>query len=249
MGRPTVYGKEIRIDNQNRCIGINLGYNFYCEHEGDTLGIVESCNNVNLRQLHLLSSLAPIQYRKEITKLKKQIKSDEKFIKRWNNTPFADHVFMPSTYSLLKMVVIDNSAIRQKYSNIFLNDGHYYLLSIGNGITPDVWEKKFGTKKTVSEEDLFYMQDYQGLCRNTGYILNNGFNLTQQLNFGASWATHNSYLLVVLPAEQKSYLEDIQSALKAGNLACVQYEPRMFKDRGCCLINLEAAYGVERGSK
>ena len=56
MGRPTVYGKEIRVDEQNKCIGINLGYNFFCEHEDDTLGIVQSWNNTGLRNISLLSA-------------------------------------------------------------------------------------------------------------------------------------------------------------------------------------------------
>lgn len=240
MSRPTIYGKELRINNQNKCIGINLGYNFYSEHEDDTLNIVQSCNNNDLLTIKMIQSLAPIKYMKEISKLKKQRKINEKIISRWNNTPFKDYVFMPNVNSILRMIVIDNSDVRKKYNTVLLDDGHYYMLSIGNSITTETWEKRFGKKKTMSEEDIFYMPDYQGLCRNTGYIINNGYNLTSRRNFGASWASHLDNLIIVLPAEQKSYLEDIQSALKAGALACVYQESRMFKDRGCCLINLDA---------
>lgn len=242
MGRPTVYGKEVRINSQGKCVGINLGYNFYSEHEGDTVGIVQSCNNEDLRWISLLSCAGYKECRKEITKLKRQRKLNEKLVSRWNNTPFRDHVFMPSVSSMLRMIVIDNSAVRQKYSNVLLNDGHYYLLAIGEGFTSEMWEKKFGRRKTVSEEDIFYMPDYQRLGSNLGYLLNNGYHIAQVGNFGACWAIHSNYLFIVLPAEQKSYLEDIQSALKAGTLACVPCEQRLFRDRGCCLIDLETAY-------
>lgn len=239
MARPTVYGKEIRVNSQNECIGINLGYNFYCEHEGDTDCIVDDFNRHNSVPIDM-NSLR--QYYKEVNRIKKQTKQGERIISRWRLTPFNGHVFIPSVNTMLKMIVINNEEVRRKYSTVLLDDGHYYLLSIGRGLTPEIWEKKFGSKKTVSESDIFYMPDYQGLYRNTGFILNNGQQMIQGRNFGASWALCSSYMMIVLPAEQKSYLEDIQLALKAGNLACVQSEPRMFKDRGCCLINLEKAY-------
>lgn len=242
MGRPTVYGKEIRVNSQGRCVGINLGYNFYSEHEGDTISIVESLNRKMYITLNMLRVSGAIIYRKQISQLRKQIKAYEKSLGRWSATPFNGHVFAPTTNSMLKMIVINNTEIRSKYNNILLRDGRYYLLVIGDGITQESWEKKFGSKKTVSEADLFYMPDYQNMYGNTGYILNQGYRLQQDSTFGASWSLHSDYILIVLPAEQKSYLEDLQSALKAGTLACVSQEPRMFNDRGCCLIDLEAAY-------
>ena len=242
MGRPTVYGKEIRVDNDNTCVGINIGYNFYCEHEGDTICIVENLNNISYRNLNFLKTLGGIRYVREINKLSKQLKKNEKIVSRWKNTPYVGHVFFPTTPTWLKMVVIDNSEVRTKYKNVILDDGHYYLLVIGTGFTSEYWEKKFGTKKTVSEKDLFMIEDYQGLCRNTGYLLNNGQGLKQENNFAASWSLSDNTIMILLPEQKKSYLEDIVKALKEGNLGCIQQEPRMFKDRGCCLIDLEAAY-------
>lgn len=242
MGRPTVYGKEIRLDRHGKCVGINLGYNFYSEHEGDTIVIVDSANRKMHSALSMLKAFGAFAYRKQISQLSKKIKANEKALARWSATPFNGHVFAPTTNSMLKMIVINNSEVRNKYSNVMLNDGHYYILSIGDGLTPEYWEKKFGSKKTVSEEDLFYMPDYQNMIRSTGYILNQGHRLKQDTTFGASWALGSEYMIIVLPAEQKSYLEDLQSALNAGNLACVSQEPRMFSDRGCCLIDLQGAY-------
>ena len=242
MGRPTIYGKEIRVDNEDNCIGINIGYNFYSEHEGDTRCIVDKLNKELPRSLTFLKTLGTLRYRKEIKQISKEIEKNEKAISIWKNTPFIDSVLVPTTRTWLKMVVIDNSEVRTNYTNVLLQDGHYYLLIIGNGLTHEYWEQKFGKKKTVSEKDLFYMEDYQRMCRNTGYILNNGCRLQQQNNFAASWSLTDDAIMILLPEQQKHYLEDIQTALKNGYLACVTQEPRMFKDRGCCLINLEAAY-------
>jgi len=240
--RPTVYGKEIRVDNNDKCVGINIGYNFYAEHEGDTCSIVENVNNKFYSNLNLLKALGRFKNRQEINKLNKQLKCNEKLISRWNNTPFVGHVFFSTTPFWLKMIVINNSEVRKKYNNVILEDGHYYLLVIGDRINADSWENKFGTKKTVSEDDLFCMRDYQGLSRNTGYLLNNGSSLKKENNFAASWSLSDNTIMILLEESKKNYLEDMVNALKSGNLACVQYEPRIFKDRGCCLIDLENAY-------
>ena len=79
---------------------------------------------------------------------------------------------LPSVPTMLKMVVINNTDVRNTFSNVLLEDDRYYLLVIGDGFTQATWGNKFGSRKTVSEADLFYMRDYQGLCRNTGYLLN-----------------------------------------------------------------------------
>lgn len=251
MARPTVFGKEIVVDNDNKVIGINLGYNFYAEHEGDTGIIVNNMNKKLYMQLSMMQAAGGIRYRKQIKQLTKQIKNNEALMGKWSLTPFKGYVFAPTTNSMLKMIVINNSEIKKKYNNFMLQDGRYYLLVIGDGLTPEYWEKRFGTKKTVSEADLFDMTDYQStFCGNKPYILNiksasKTVRVAHNDCFAAAWALGNSYsnyLMIAISEDKKSYLEDIQKALKNGDLACVTQDRKIFSDRGCCLIDLDAAY-------
>lgn len=247
MARPTVFGKEIVVDKENKIVGINIGYNFYAEHEGDTGIIVQNMNKKLYMQLSMMQAAGALRYRKQIKQITKQIKNNEKLMSKWSLTPYKGYVFAPTTSSMLKMIIINNSEIKQKYINFMLQDGRYYMLVIGDGLTPEYWEKRFGAKKTVSEADIFDMSDYQSTFARSPYKLRNCDKVTkiQGDNFGAAWALGNSYsnyLMVVMPEDKKSYLEDIQKALKNGDLACVTQDRKLFSDRGCCLIDLDAAY-------
>lgn len=118
------------------------------------------------------------------------------------------------------------------------------------GFNLDSWKKRLGQKRIFSEEDLFYMPDYNYISNNVGYMLNPSSNSVFS-EFGliaGSWGSHGIMLLV--REEIKSYYQDwsitdqLIDALERGCLAVVPEECRMFSDRGCCLIILDKSYGV-----
>lgn len=102
MGRAGVYGREIRLlDTTSTLLGINLGYNFYTEHENGTHELVERINsNPETKELSLneWNSLSGI---KEMNRLKKAKNKALKIKERWKACPYYEYMIQ-SNASIFK---------------------------------------------------------------------------------------------------------------------------------------------------
>lgn len=248
--RPTLYGKQIVIASDGRFVGVNVGYNFYNEHECGTTNLVYGLNmNRPSEMLELEQAKSILEMKKVLRKVEKRRKVAEKDLKRWKNTPFDGCVCLSTVPYLKRKVIIDNSSIRDKYSRFITMDGEYTLLYIGSHLNKNSWHKRFGDRRKFSEEELFYMQDYNHTGVNTGVFLAQmmGTFPSFQSNGGThmiagSWADDGVLLMTCDAYVSESIIDSVIKALESGNLAIVDNESRLFKDRGCCLIDLESAY-------
>lgn len=240
--RPTLFGKEIHT-YQDKFLGINLGYNFYAEHEYHIEEIPARLNNYSI-----VSGSMDMIYRRTIgqtIQLKRKISAQNKVVARWDNTPFKDKVLYPCTIYTKREVIIDNTGIQNKYNRFLTNNGNYTLLYLG--LTPESWRKHHGDRRKFTEEELLYMSDY-----NTDMSVNIGFMtkgrnkiVKDNIGFAAAWqgGMHEIMLLVSSEVEStKHIVEGIISAIKKGSLAVVQEEGRLFSDRGLILLDLENCY-------
>lgn len=240
----TLYGKELRLSKSGEFIGINLGYNFYCEHEFDVDKVAsrlnQYCAGKSFDELLTMSTMQRIKYGNAR-------KKQEKSVSKWDNTPFKGTVLFPNVIYTQREIIIDNTDILSKY-NLFLTDnGKHTILIIGTN--PEQWRKQYGDRRKFSEEELLYMPKY-----NANMSVNPGFMMSGQKEvrhnnsgFAAAWAAgaDNIEIIVSEQLEAKTNLtSQIINALKNGNLAVVQSEKRLFKDRGLILIDLENAYKI-----
>ena len=242
--RATMFGRQIVTDSNDKLVGVNIGYNFHAEHEYGTSELVENINNTKYDDMMQIMSCKSLIDKYKLKKsIEKRQKINKQVLKRWENTPFKGYVLLPNVKYFTHKIIINNDSIRNTY-NVFLTDNsNYTMLYIGNGITNEQWHNKFGSKRTLTEEDLFYMDDYQEIPLNMGYIMAGRprvGEMQQQKSLVAQWANTDNGLMILMKDDR--YIQDIISALRNGNLALVPKEPRLFKHRGCCLIDLESAY-------
>ena len=242
--RAALFSRQIITDNDDKIIGINIGYNFYAEHECGTDALVANINTNRLKDIQALMDCASLIERHKVKKsIEKRQKANKMALKRWENTPFNGYVLLPSVQYFTHKIIINNDSIKDKY-NVFLTDNsNYTMLYIGNGIDNEYWHKKFGNKRTLTEKDIFYMEDYQSTLLNTGYILAGRprvGEMQQSKTLIGQWAGSDRGIMILM--KNDDYIQDIISALKRGSIAVVPEERRLFKDRGCCLIDLDAAY-------
>ena len=219
--RPTVYGKEILFNLQGELIGINLGFNFFCEHEGGTQELVQSVN------LHAFpDGCTPVQYRK-------YAKAVEKAAKRWERTPFAGYVFAPSAQIFTRKIIIDNSDVPANFPVRQLRDGKYIMFALNGSVysAPSYYSQCLGNAHKFSEDKLFPMRDY-----------NPSRKTFMKGEFAASWASGGFMLLLseemADPAE--GIIRSLTEALMRNTLACVPNHP-LFRNRGCILVVLDKA--------
>lgn len=241
MGRPSVYGRQLVVSGNNLFCGINLGYNFFCEHEGDVSIIAKGLN-----------TLAEFIY-SENRSTKRRFSKSVKKTQRWQSTPFAGGVLLDIVPYCKKSLIIDNSSIIGKYKNYQMKDGEYTMLAIGY-FNNDNWHNVHGDRRKFTEEEIMYMPDYQSPMTNFGYLNNiakgGGAEYGDQ-SFCASWMCGNVYPCIYI-YEQKidrpcgSIVDCIIKSLTSGNLAICGHEPRLFKDRGLCLVDLENSYLLGR---
>lgn len=217
--RPTVYGKEILLDLRGNLLGINLGFNFYNEHECGTQGLVQAVNNHAYED-----GCTPAQYRK----FHRQV---EKAAKKWAKTPLAGYVFAPSSQVFMRKIIVDNSECDAKYPIRQLQDGKYILFSMTGAAyaAPNYWHRRLGLARKFPEDKLLYMPDYNP-CR----------RYFQPGEFGAAWA-HDGLMLLL--SETAIYnaaviVEQLTEAIKRNVLACVPQHPA-FKLHGCTLVVLD----------
>ena len=252
--RPAVYGSQYVFNKKGVFVGCNLGYNFYFEHEQGTLEMVRSMNIDHSYVGDSIKSSGLTGF-KAMSKYKKVLKEEAKILKRWENTPFNDYVLSPNVPVLVKNITINNESISCKYSDFLLADDDYILVLVVEGMCFNTWKSRLGKKRIFTEEDLFYMYDYSNdMSKSSGIVLSNHpkqkgsvIRTRRDTNLAGQWGSDGFMLLI---RNNKSSFdcsfiaESITDAIKRGCLAVVPQEPRLFNDRGCCLVILDRAYGV-----
>ncbi len=249
--RPTVHGHQIVMSKEGKCAGVNIGYNFYCEHEGGTDDIIK--HNWNI-EYHIM--LANCQYNipipeeekakrsKELQdmykKRKKLVKQAQKLAGRWKATPYKGYTLPSFMEYGVKSVIVDNTPIKDKYRTFQLANGEYIVLVVG-------WSNydmhvRYGRKRKLTEEDLLYMPDYQSMFNNTGYQLRGSLDTIRPDMVYGAWSSNDGNIMVIVPKIGKNIIDDLIEALKGGSLACTPFLEGMYSDRGCCLTCLDTAY-------
>jgi len=250
--RTTVYGRQTLIMAEGKLLGINLGYNFYYEHEEGTLELVHNINRTS--QAHLANKIVKQGCKdtksiKFLYRLKKEIKKEEKIMQRYKNTPYGEYTISCSIEPFIRKIIIDNSKLKREsvYRNYLLNDGGYTLVILDNSLHTDYWANKIENKRKFCEGNFFYMEDYNnGVKNNPGYILRGkGANkfTSGNVQFAAAWGSSGLILLIDRQSDDTYNIsESIEKAIKSGSLAIVPEQSKLFNDRGCCLILLDEAY-------
>lgn len=239
--RPTLFGKQYKI-YQDKFIGINLGYNFYTEHEYGIEEIPKEINKYSIVSGNITAFYIhnPIQE----MQLKRKISAQNKIIKRWDNTPFKDFVLYPCTIYVRREIIIDNTNIQNKYNRFLTKNGNYTLLYIGE--TTDNWRKHYGDRRKFAEDELLYMRDYNtDMSINPGFMMNSKNSLLTQADFAAAWQGRSSNIMILVNNEiesNKHIIDGIIDAIKKGSLAIVGEEHRIFSDRGLILLDLDNCY-------
>lgn len=237
--RATVYGREIAVKNGVIC-GVNLGYNFYSEHEHGVDSIVYGLNN-----------MSNPEYRANTLKTKlhaqKLARKDIKAMQNFYNTPFKAGLIRPSISYVKRKIIIDNSELKKqgKYSKYLLSDGNYTLYGFYS-IPAELarFKEMVGNKRKLSEEDLFYMPDYsaQSMSNNFGFMTNymsgniNG-TIDGDIPIAGKWGS--SGLLILLNENNNLSLrviDTIQDNLESGGMAIIYGPGGIFKDRGLGIV-------------
>lgn len=247
--RPGVYGRQSVLDKEGNLVGINIGFNFFSEHENGTEGLVFNLNNDHSGIVNRIckkgrTEIGPLHMIKYNRELQREINQ----IAKWKNTPYKNLVLLPSTQYTYKNIEIRNSNIANKYDTFLLQDGEYELLLLHTFMEGMRLKEKLGKRRIFSEEDLFYMPDYNdSIQNNIGYQLNKHIVAQikePEVHLAGSWDGTHGVLIIYKKDKNNSNnsLEKLIKALEKGNLAITDYEGRMFKLKGCSLIDLEAAY-------
>lgn len=239
--RATICGKQIR-EFDGRFFGINLGYNFYMEHEVGIEKIPFEINNYSL-----VSGNMNMFYRPTIgqmIKLQRKILTQSKAIRKWDGTVFKNLVLYPCTEYVKREITIDNTNILNKYKRFLTKNGKYTLLYIG--ITADDWRKKYGDRRKFAECELLYMPDYNtDMTINPRFMMSCGSKPVDEPGFAAAWQGGLGNILILMSNElesEKHAIDGIINAIKNGNLAMVSKCNRLFLDRGLILLDLEVSY-------
>lgn len=259
--RAAVYGTQYISDRNNNFVAINIGYNFYIEHEHGVDKLVNTVNSCiempegledGYQAIYKCSNqMEAMKIVSKLNKLQKKAKKETARVqKRWANTPFGNNIISPVARVFQREIIIDNTGIQGLHSNFLTTNGKYTLLGLGDGYTKGYWHKKFGNRRKFTEEDFFYMPDYSRSTRvnNIGFMIALGSgavnykNIGNNGNFAGAWGDNGIILLI--RQDMGNCANGIVQAIKNGNLAIVEQEGRIMKDRGCILIDLKAAYGV-----
>lgn len=246
MGRPGVFGRELILNSNGRFVGCNIGYNFYSEHEHGlgsiTKSLMDTARPTDIRFLRMFCN-----DKKVIASVKKDNKVKIKALKessKWVNTPFGDRVLPRMCAADKKEIHISNTPIKDKYGKFLTVNGDYSAVLIGG--TFDKYYKAVASGKTLSEDEILYMPDYAGgsSVENLGFLCAGMPRQDFFVPVCGSWQGGSIPILVLINRDKGSRNagNEIMNALRSGNLAVIDGDARLFKDRGLCLIDLEALY-------
>lgn len=237
MGRATVYGKEVVTLNRE-FLAVNLGYNFYREHEGDTKNFVCSLNT-DMETKFRLAFKSKLS--REVRQYNKQLKKNILTAKKYGQ--YEPYMLYSNVPYFKREIIIDNSDIRHKYTTFQTRDGNYTLLVLGDTRIRDNWVNKYGNRRKFNESEILYMPDYQSysLRNNLGRMNNKASYIGGDKPFVGVWATESPYLMLLISREydkDEIVVNGIISALGRGSLAVLP-QSSCTKDRGCILIDMD----------
>lgn len=247
--RPALYGGQIRtssVGNKGTLKGINLGYNFYVEHEAygndtPTDGMVRLLNvctqgiMFDATQKYGDTLRARMHYSQQVKKVSTML---EKVNRKLAGTPFQHRVLSSSIPLLVRSIKIDNSALKSRgqYNTFLTSDGEYTLVVA----TPNInrWKTMLSRRRVFSEDELLYMDDYQQstLRNNLGYCLNGRPSGYSNHDFVRAW-DNNGFLILF---RDKDIAKQFVSAINRGVVGVVPEFPWLFGDRGCCFVVLDS---------
>ena len=254
MGRPGVYGRELKLSPDGHFLGCNLGFNYFAEHEQGTIGEVNAinmgCRPLDLRTLRLMGANR-VKMKEAKAYIKEYKKKSENQMRMFGNTPYSSYLINPCCSVFKREIVISNNTIKDKYSKFLTCNGEYTFIQIGGDTNRA--KEKLRSKKQFTEEDLLYMPDY-AIVKNqfNNYGLMRGMvegEITSKDDYPCqvcgSWGT-NSGIVVLIYRDESMHTKDtgaeLVEAVKKGYIACIPELHQIFSRRGCCLINLEEAY-------
>lgn len=235
--RPSLHGQYVKYNNKGELCAVNLGFNFYAEHQEGTQDLVRKVNDNHFNILEDIKYKGYKGIRAEMF-YKKALKKEQQVISRWDNTPFVGFVLSPNAEMFTRKIKIRYSEqAMQKYKQFQLkNECDYEMLVVSDHWGIDYWQQNLGKKRIFCEDEIMIMSDYQ-----------NQRVLPAPVH--GSWAQDGFMILFESTDEQghdgKVAINELESAIKRGCLAVVPKEPRIFGDNwGCCLIILDKSYGV-----
>lgn len=136
--RAGVYGREFIMKN-GICIGVNIGYNFFREHEFGIESVLDnliySCNRREVKR-----------WRRKIEKKYKRVSIGGKEV--------SSNIIPPCCGYLRREIIIDNSELS---SNVLLKNGEYTLQMFGGSYI----NSRIGQKRKFNEGMFFYLGDYK----------------------------------------------------------------------------------------
>lgn len=230
--RAAVFGRQL-ITVNNEFVGCNIGYNYYSEHENDSVECLRERLNRNT-WIYLDNEIKPgLRHKANVNR---RVNKDKVLMGRWKNTPFCDDILMPSMPYYRREITIKNDDLKGEYNTFLLDDENYTLLALAPHFT---LQKKLGMRKIFNEGEFFNLEDYQKYMHNLGYhFYANNQNVVTGADITGTWSADG----VIMFFKNGLIVDSFCEALKSGNIALVKEEKRLFKDRGCCFINLDAAY-------
>lgn len=238
--RPTIFGKQVVNRNGVVC-GVNLGYNFYTEHERGINDLIITLNN-NLTENYVISF-------KEKLAFDKKVRADNRKMSKFSGTPFRNCIVRPSTRYIRREIIINNDELKNRYYNLMLENANYTLLVFGSRGILSVYSQKLEGKRKFNESDFMYVPDYNlGTSQNIGAILS-GKSTCKDIGIGtistmlsSSW-DNTGFLIFIKKDSIYSNIPDIiEDNLKAGGLALVSEPAGIFMDRGLGLVFLNNVY-------
>lgn len=246
--RPTVFGKQIVSRNGILC-GVNIGYNFYLEHERETRELLNRINNGSIA-INNISDKLSFDNKRKIAIRKSNI---------FNTTPFSRCIILSNVDYIRREVIIDNSELKKsgKYQNFMLENTDYTLFIFSDYDTLKWYRGRLGNNRKFSESDFLYMGDYNSdISSNVGARLAGVGTLHSEIGIGTmstmvsgAWG-NDGFLVLIKRHGITEYLADnIESNLKNGGLALVNEPCGIFRDRGLGLVFLNNIYNNGKENK
>lgn len=230
--RAAVFGRQlILVDGE--FVGCNVGYNFFSEHENGAVDcLVERLNRNTC--IWINNEIKPgLLHDRNV---RKKLKSDKLLADVWKDTPFKNSMLMASMPFVKREITIDNDVLKDKFKTLLLSDGDYTMIALAPHFT---FQCKIGMRRKFNECEFFDCNDFQRYTSNIGYHFHaERLEVQPGAEVTAAWSESG----IILFFKDAIIANLFCSALRAGSLALVEQENRLFKDRGCCFINLQAAY-------
>lgn len=237
VGRPTVFGKQI-VQRNGEIIGINIGYNAFCEHEGNTLSLVQDLSNT-----FWLSRDSAKAIKKGGSILKRQ----SRILDKNGLGVFKDYRVNPNVCFKHRRIRVDRRPEEVNDGKLHMFEGgkEYDLCFISDYLQMERIEKNIGLRRVFYEDELLYLPDYQNMRfrpEMSGYIVGDwGLGYSSA---GIMFAIRTDGFI-----DSKLLVDQVQYSLKSGYLALVNNTCGIFRDRGLGLVFLDKLVSLQEGMR